>query len=302
MVSRGAVLVMTIASCAVGGMLARSEGAVALDLWLLCLIGLVLAHATNNQLNDLVDHARGVDDGNYFRNLYGTHPLEIQSRSELLRFIGGTAGGAAAIGLWLFLQVGTGVVFPMLMGAFLVVCYTHPLKTLGLGEIAVWLTWGPLMVAGTHLAVAEGQWDWRIASIGLVYGSGPTLVILGKHIDKLQFDRSKGVRTLPVRLGDRRARALVQLLAVLEMPGVVGLVLINWVPPTLLIVLFGLPGVFRLVQRFQAPAPTDAPAGYPAGIWPLWFAAAAFSHARRQGGLWIAGLGLGLLWQGWSAL
>ena len=34
-----------------------------------------------------------------------------------------------------------------------------------------------------------------------------TAVLMGKHIDKLPWDEAAGVRTLPVVLGERRARA-----------------------------------------------------------------------------------------------
>ena len=70
------------------------------------------------------------------------------------------------------------------------------LKHIGLGEPGVFLVWGPLMVVGTFF-VATGQlpgWAW-IAS--LPYAILVTTVLFGKHIDKIEADKKKGVRTMP---------------------------------------------------------------------------------------------------------
>ncbi len=41
----------------------------------------------------------------------------------------------------------------------------------------------------------------------LPYALGPTTVIFGKHIDKLDADKAKGIHTLPVIIGEKAARA-----------------------------------------------------------------------------------------------
>ena len=53
-----------------------------------------------------------------------------------------------------------------------------------------------------------------VAWLGLLYALGPTSVLFGKHIDKLDQDRRKGVRTLPVLLGEAKARAVARALIV----------------------------------------------------------------------------------------
>ena len=209
--ARASVLVMTFTASILGGLLTISESGWSLTAWLVCTVGLLLAHAANNQLNDLTDSVRGIDEGNYFRLRYGAHVLEdgLLSRRGLILYMSVTAALAAACGIWLVLTVDVGLLLPFLFGSLLLLFYTWPLKQWGLGELAVLLVWGPLMVAGTGHA-ATGSWDWQLAAVGLCFALGPTTVIFGKHIDKLVFDEEKGVRTLPVRLGDHRARAWVR--------------------------------------------------------------------------------------------
>jgi len=240
--SRAPVLVMTFSSAAVGGVLAGLAGPVDGVAWALCVLGLLLAHATNNQLNDFTDSALGIDRGNYFRNRYGAHVLEdgLLSRRQLFVSIALTGAVALAIGACLSLRIGPAVLGPLGAGAFFLLFYTYPLKRLGLGEIAVLLVWGPLMTGGSYLA-ATGAWSNWAALIGVVQALPPTTVIFGKHIDKLSFDAAKGIRTMPVRLGATRARAAVIAMLTLPYVSVPILVTFGRLPWTALVIFAALP-------------------------------------------------------------
>jgi 1,4-dihydroxy-2-naphthoate octaprenyltransferase len=63
--TRAAVLFMTLMSASLGGLLAARDGLFSWGPWLLCLVGLMFAHATNNLLNDYTDSRRGIDKNNY---------------------------------------------------------------------------------------------------------------------------------------------------------------------------------------------------------------------------------------------
>ncbi|HEY5647504.1 MAG TPA: prenyltransferase [Pseudomonadales bacterium] len=289
--ARAGVLVMTFASATLGGMLSlRLPGWDPLN-WAVCTLGLLLAHAANNQLNDLTDSARGVDDGNYFRVLYGAHVLEhgLLSQRGLACYFLCTGALAALAGAWLVWRVGPGLLMPMLLGSLFLLFYTWPLKQWGLGELAVLLVWGPLMVGGTAFATT-GAWDWPIAAVGLIAALGPTTVIFGKHIDKLAFDERKGIATLPVRLGPERSRRWVRGMLVGQYLGLAGCVLAGWLAWPALLVLLALPRARRVWRVYGSPPPATEPAGYPAGIWPLWYVACAFDHTRLWSLLLLAGL------------
>lgn len=294
--ARASVLVMTFTSAAFGGLLVIGHEAWSLINWVVCTAGLLLAHATNNQLNDLTDSVRGIDEGNYFRLRYGAHVLEdgLLSRRALIVYMSVTGLLAALCGLYLIVTVATGLIVPFLIGAFLLVFYTWPLKQWGLGELAVLLVWGPLMVGGSAYA-ATGSWNWPIAAIGTVFALGPTTVIFGKHIDKLRFDLEKGVATLPVRLGDSRSRAWVQAMLVAQYLLTGTLVALGWLPWPVLIVLFAVPRLVATWRVFAQPAPSQPPADFPASAWPLWFSAYAFDHTRWFSLLLLAGYCLALV-------
>ncbi len=294
--SRAAVLVMTFLSALLAGILAFREGAFRFDLWLLVTLGLLLAHATNNLVNDVVDHLKGVDRDNYFRAQYGPQPLEhgLLSRRQALGYVAVTGLAALAVG-GILLWLRGGLVLPLLLaGAFFVLFYTYPLKYLGLGEPAVLLVWGPLMVAG-GVYVITGRWSWPAVWASLPYALSVTTVLFGKHIDKLEQDRAKGIRTLPVLLGERASRAAVRGMVALAYLGTGALVALRLFSPALLLVLLALPQTRLLWDAFRRPRPAEPPPDYPREAWPLWFVAIAFVHNRRFGGLYFLGMFLDAL-------
>jgi 1,4-dihydroxy-2-naphthoate polyprenyltransferase len=289
--SRAGVLVITFISAGVAGLLAYRDGLFNLGLWLLMALGLLLAHATNNLLNDLTDYIKGVDRNNYFRAQYGPHPLEhgLLTMRQVLAYTAVTGALALLAGLYLVSVRGAPVLSLLALGAFFVLFYTWPLKYIGLGEVAVLIVWGPLMIGGGYFTIT-GQWDWNVVLAGLPYAIGATTVIFGKHIDKIVDDRGKRIFTLPVLMGEKPARYAVVGMMVLQYALVAYLVVIGFFTPVMLVVFLALP-MLRLAGRvYQQPKPAAPPKEYPAGAWPLWFVGFAFLHNRRFGLLFLAGL------------
>lgn len=288
---RASVLFMTFTAAALGGLLAWREGVFNWTLWLATAIGLLFAHATNNLLNDFTDSRRGIDKDNYYRNQYGVHVLEqgLVSIAEFWRYVAVTAGIALLLGGWLILERGGLATHLMLAGGFFVLFYTWPLKYYGLGEPAVLLVWGPLMVGGSYYILA-GSWSWDVAALSLVFALGPTSVLFGKHTDKLEADRSKGVNTLPVLLGEARARRWTLGMLAAQYLLCLALVAAGAFGWPLLLVFAALPLWLPLWRVFQRAKPSSPPANYPGGIWPLWFSAHAFRHTRRFTSLFLVGI------------
>ena len=294
--ARAGVLVLTFLPCLIAGLFAYRAGAFDGRLWALTTAGLLLAHATNNLLNDLTDFRKGVDRGNYFRARYGTQPLEqgLLTVRQSLIYAAITGGLALAIGVALYLERGTDVLWLTAVGAFFVLFYTWPLKYIGLGEVAVLAVWGPLQIGGAYFVVT-GAWSRGVLLASFVYAMGATSVLFGKHIDKLEEDRAKGIRTLPVLLGERNARAVTVALLVLPYLLCVALVLLGVVGPAVLLVLLAIPKLLQAWRVFRLPRPDSPPPEYPQEAWPLWFVSFAFVHNRAFGSAFVLGLLLDVL-------
>lgn len=289
--ARSAVLVMTFLSSALAGILALRAGQFNLVPWLLLTVGLILAHAANNLINDLVDHWQGVDKDNYFRTQYGPQPLEhgLLNARQMILYAAVTGLIALAAGAYLVYLRGGLALALLAIGAVFVLFYTWPLKYIGLGEPAVLVVWGPLMVGGGYYVVT-GAWDWNVVIASLPYALGVTTVLFGKHIDKIEADTQKTIRTLPVLLGERNARYAVIGMVVLQYLFTVYLVATGFFTPAMLVVFLALTAFRTLLGVYLQPRPASPPPEYSSEGWPLWFVSFAFWHNRRFGALYLLGL------------
>lgn len=304
-ITRAAVFPMTIWSGLIGGLLAveanRTAGGPAVDwgLFLLSVVGLVFAHAANNMINDYFDTSNGVDTPDYVRALYAPHPILSGwvTRRQLEIAIVAVNVIGAAIMLYLASVRGPLIIAFALAGLFVSVFYVAPpirLKHHGLGEPGVFLVWGPLMIGGTFLA-ATGTIEPWVLLVSIPYALIVTAVLFGKHIDKIEADAAIGVRTLPVILGEARARVVGSWLMILFYPLTILAAAVGLIGPWVLLVVLGIPRLMAVLKIFAQPKPASPPAGYPERGWPLWFVGYAFVHTRRAGGLLTLGLLLNAL-------
>ncbi|MFT5696784.1 MAG: 1,4-dihydroxy-2-naphthoate octaprenyltransferase [Myxococcota bacterium] len=289
--TRSAVIIMTFTSAAFAGLLAYKDGAFDWVLWLLVTGGLCLAHATNNIINDLTDHHKGVDKDNYFRTQYGPQTIEagFMTVKQMLVYAAVTGGAALALGVYLVMLRGEIALMLLGAGVFFVLFYTWPLKYIGAGEPAVLAVWGPLMVGGGYYIIT-GVWSNEVAVASIAYALGPTAVLFGKHIDKLDADEEKKIRTLPVILGEKLSRHCVVGMLVLQFFVVAYLVATGYFHPIMLGVLAAAPSLKQVLRVYRHPRPSSPPKELPDGVWPLYFVATAFWYNRRFGILFLVGL------------
>jgi len=298
---RASVFPMTITSAAVGGLLAWGDRNVA-DAngfhFVLALVGLVLAPAANNMINDYFDLAGGVDSEGYVRTQYAPHPIlsGLISKGGLIAAIVATNLIDLAILVYFGKTLGMGVVAFALAGLFISVFYVAPpfkLKHHGLGEPGVFIVWGPLMIGGTYSVTAGSFAPWVLVA-SLPYALLVMTVLIGKHCDKFDADSAKGIKTLPVILGRERSLFLNQFLMVTFFALVTCLALVGTLPVWTLAVWVAFPRMMAVWKVFGEPRPSEAPDNFP--IWPLWYVAWAFLFTRFAGGMFVAGLLVGAIW------
>lgn len=298
-ITRAAVFTMTATSAVIGGLLAA---AVADNPdWVnfaLATFGLLIAHAGNNMNNDYFDLEGGVDTEDYARALYAPHPVLGGLVSQ--RRLGGAVLLANALDLIILivlaLRTGWPTVFFALAGLFISFFYVAPplkLKHHALGELGVFLVWGPLMIGGTYFVTAGSLPTLGVWLATIPYGIAVITVLMGKHIDKVEADTAKQIRTLPVVLGEKTSLRLNVALMVGFYGVVLALVLTGTLGIWLLLVVLALPRLRAVLKLYREPKPSEPPEGYT--VWPLWYVSGAFYHNKRAGLLFVAGLLLNLL-------
>ena len=294
--ARAVILVISAQASIIAGLLAITDRRFDPISFLLLLVGLLVAHAISNLSNDYFGYRRGHDTPDSPRMRYTLHPQTsgLDTRS-LLTGIGILAVVGAAIVVFFTLTRGPVALVFAVLGLLFLYLYDAapvPLKSIGLGELAAFIVWGPLMVGGGYFVVA-GRLSTAAFLVSIPYGLGVASILVGKHIDQLNFDASHGNRTLPVVLGEAAARRLNQTV-VIGMYAVSALLIIVGVltPFAVLIAVAGR-RAFAAIERMAHPRPLAAPPGYVG--WPLWHHRACLVHNRLFGWAYIGGLALGAI-------
>jgi 1,4-dihydroxy-2-naphthoate octaprenyltransferase len=295
---RACVFPLTVTSAAVAGLLAVHKPGFNPWLFGLAGAGLLIAHGANNLMNDLFDLDTAVDTQTYPRALYAPHPVlsGLISRRGLATAAVVTNVLSLTVLVVLAVERGWPVVAFALAGFVVSAGYTAPplrFKKRGLGEISVFIVWGPLMVGGAYYA-ATGTIPMRVIAASVPFALLATTVLMGKHIDKLEWDAPGGIRTLPVIFGESASRKITLGMMVAFYVSVVVLAAVRWLPVFSLVSLVGIWTLARVWGPMTRPRPDAPPKGFP--VWPLWYAPVAFVHARRAGALLLVGLAAATIW------
>jgi 1,4-dihydroxy-2-naphthoate octaprenyltransferase len=290
--TRSAVTTVSIFSSIVAGLFAWRDGKFDFLPWLIVTLGLFLAHGANNILNDYTDFSRGLDKDNYFRAIYGPHPLVhgFHDKKTQLRYFVASGVLALLAGAYAYYYTGfdSNILILIGIGAFFLLLYTYPLKYFALGELSIFFIWGPVMIGGVYYVLAR-QIDWNVIWASVAVGLSVMSINLGKHIDKLEDDKQRRVFTLPVVIGETIARYL-DIIALIAVYGIiVYLIFANrFFTPVMLIVFLAAKPLFYALAVLSKPRPEEPPEEYPG--WPIWFSGFTFLHNRRFTMLFILGV------------
>ncbi len=260
-----------------GTAIAWKDGFINLWLFLLTLLGVASFHIATNVINDYFDHTSGVDEANLTPTPFsgGSRLIQrglftaMQTRNLALQFyvIG------IVIGLTLVALRGWQVLAFGLSGFLLGFLYSAPpihLAHRGLGELAVGLGFGPLIVAGTYW-VQTRQWSNEALFASLPIGLLIAAVLYINEIPDRVWDAKTGKRTVVVRLDPQTAIVGYALL----MGGVYFMIILGAVLgvlplPTLL-------GLFTVPMAWSAYKALRRHHGYPYRLIPA-NAATIFAH------------------------
>jgi 1,4-dihydroxy-2-naphthoate octaprenyltransferase len=181
--------------------------------FILATIGVALLHLASNVFNDYFDWTSGTDQVNnsYFQKYSGgSRAIELGLITERGTKMVATSLLliSTAIGVYLTFQVGTGVLVFGLAGAFAGYFYTAPPLRLvarrGLGELAIGVTFGPLITGGMFYTLTS-TYSWTSLLIGLPIGLLTANILLINQVPDLEGDASTGKNHLVVTFGRENA-------------------------------------------------------------------------------------------------
>ena len=231
---------------------------------LLTVVGGSLAHLAINVTNDIFDTLSGADEANttptQFSGGSRVAVYDLVSIRGLAMLAIGLFGGAAAVGLLLVAVTGSTLLLWIGVAGILVgVAYTAPpLKLVyrGLGEFAVALGFGPIMLLGAYVVQAD-RLAWEPFVLSLIPGILIALILFVNEIPDRRSDATAGKRTLPVRFSPHAVRTAYLVAAMAAFAVIVIGVVSGVLPWPTLIALAGVPtalGVHRgLRVHYDSP-------------------------------------------------
>lgn len=191
----------------VGTALAAGRDALHLPSALLALLGALLIQVGTNYANDYFDFVSGADNEDRLGPRRATQAGLVSPKAMRRAFVLVFAT-AIAVGVLLVARAGWPIVLIGLASVISGLLYTggpFPLGYHGLGDVFVWLFFGPVAVAGSaYVQTLElGREDlWIGAAFGLV----ATAILVVNNLRDAETDAPAGKRTLAVRFGKRFAR------------------------------------------------------------------------------------------------
>lgn len=217
-------------------------------LLLLTFVTAVIIHAGVNVLSDHLDFRKGLD--NYLT--IGSRILvdaELNLREHLHLGIFLLSAGAL-LGLLLVYLRGPVVLYIGLAGYFLGVFYCGApfyLKYRGLGDLAVFLAFGPLMTLGSYY-VQTLTLDWAPALAAIPVGLLVVGILHGNNMRDIPMDMKAGSRTVASTLGPRYSGLYYAFLVGAAYALIIAFVLTKVLPPYALLVLLSYPMALRNVD------------------------------------------------------
>ena len=251
-------LVMTFVSTCLAGILAYASGSFSVPIFMLTMVGLLIAHIAANMTNDWYDVKHGVD-ANAPTSEYRPHPLlfgELDKKTYK-RVIFSLYGIGLIISLYLTLLRGIPVLIFSALGVILGVFYTADpvkLKHHSVGEISVFLAYGPLMVGGAYYALTGTvSLDAMMASVPI--GLLVALVLLANNIRDREFDASVGISTLTTNKEEKQGFAYYKILLSSAYIATIVLIFAKVLSPFSVIAFLTLRESYGIVKQFGVKIP-----------------------------------------------
>lgn len=216
--------------------------------FILAFLGITFFHISADLSNDFFDHKSGLDEINPQQTPFSGGSRMIQNKllapSRVLIAAIISLVFCLAIGLYLnFAVKGNIILYIGIAGAFLGIFYVGiPFKLVyyGLGELAIFLSFGPAIVFGSYYVQNE-IFSWRPLFVSTLIGLLIFLILFINQFPDYESDKTKGKKNWVVILGKKRSTYVYIFFMTLTYVLLILFVILRILPILSLIVLISLP-------------------------------------------------------------
>jgi len=255
---------MSLISVTVGTLLAAEEGPIGWTWFAVTALGITLFHAAANVINDYYDTLYKIDQPDSPTAKYRPQPIlsgmltprQLLWEAVILFALTFTIGLTTAfIRSYHVLWIG-------IIGLLTSIYYTAgpvKFKYRALGEFAVFMMWGPLMVEGAY-AVQRQALSVKALYISIPFGILVALVLFANNMRDIDHDSRQNVKTLSIVLGSHRSYILFAVLIMTAYASVLGMIALRIMSLWGFLIFLSLPKALSLLKTFKEKIPDMADA------------------------------------------
>jgi 1,4-dihydroxy-2-naphthoate octaprenyltransferase len=255
---------MSLISVTVGTLLAAEEGPIGWTWFAVTALGITLFHAAANVINDYYDTLYKIDQPDSPTAKYRPQPIlsgmltprQLLWEAVILFALTFTIGLTTAfIRSYHVLWIGT-------IGLLTSIYYTAgpvKFKYRALGEFAVFMMWGPLMVEGAY-AVQRQALSVKALYISIPFGILVALVLFANNMRDIDYDSRHNVKTLSIVLGSHKSYILFAVLIMTAYASVLGMIALGIMSLWGFLIFLSLPKALSLLKTFKEKIPDMADA------------------------------------------
>jgi len=255
---------MSLISVTVGTLLAAEEGPIGWTWFAVTALGITLFHAAANVINDYYDTLYKIDQPDSPTAKYRPQPIlsgmltprQLLWEAVILFALTFTIGLTTAfIRSYHVLWIG-------IIGLLTSIYYTAgpvKFKYRALGEFAVFMMWGPLMVEGAY-AVQRQALSVKALYISIPFGILVALVLFANNMRDIDYDSRQNVKTLSIVLGSHRSYILFAVLIMTAYASVLGMIALGIMSLWGFLIFLSLPKALSLLKTFKEKIPDMADA------------------------------------------
>ena len=217
-------------------------------------IGCMVAHTGANLISDYYDYKARVDR----EGTFGSSGLLV-AKTMMPRqiFKGGWVAMAiaAVIGVYLVYVTpgGTSLIWLIAVGGGFGIFYTAKpveFKYKALGDIAVFVSFGPAMVLGAYYVQAH-RFSWLPALYAVPIGLLVDAILHSNNLRDIANDKVANIKTMPILIGESRAKAMYYGLVFGAYAAILALVAFAGLTPFSLIVFLSFPLAVKVTKMVR---------------------------------------------------
>jgi 1,4-dihydroxy-2-naphthoate octaprenyltransferase len=248
--TRPQFLLLSVVLVLLGTAMSFHQGHIDWLKFILATLGLVLAHASVNILNDYFDYKSGIDletTQTPFSGGSGILPQGLMEPKDAYRFGVGCLLAALLIGVYLTVVSGWQLLPLVIVGGVVIYFYTSYLTKWLAGEIWAGLGLGTLPVLGAYF-VQAGSYSTEALVASLAPGFLTANLLLLNEFPDFDADKKGGRYQIVIALGKRRACHLYAGLMAMTYLCIVAAVACKLAPPLTLIALLSAPFALKAIS------------------------------------------------------